>query len=191
MVSIWPVAAINKIKSKRKDLIKENDIRSSSKSRKNANIHFFLILPFGGGEDHNALSTLFSISWSIASKSRCVESLTVYVWPWQRFSGGGWWRKWRVGATMAPLESLWRSRNRLNSQFEAVKSPLSALVNWDKLFGNLRESQHCSTLVHVFWERKFFLARQNCYTEPTSQIFFYFFVRVYNVTLNSPQFLTG
>lgn len=117
---------------------------------------FFLILPFGGGEDHNALSTLFSISWSIASKSRCVESLTVYVWPWQRFSGGGWWRKWRVGATMAPLESLWRSRNRLNSQFEAVKSPLSALVNWDKLFGNLRESQHCSTLVHVFWERKFF-----------------------------------
>lgn len=42
MVSIWPVAAINKIKSKRKDLIKENDIKRSIKSRKkNANIHFF------------------------------------------------------------------------------------------------------------------------------------------------------
>lgn len=43
------MAAINKIKSQRKDLIKENDIRGSIKSRENANIHFFFYSFSGGG----------------------------------------------------------------------------------------------------------------------------------------------
>lgn len=84
---------------------------------------------------------------------------------------------------------LWNLWWTVSSKGLRFSLPLSALVNGDKLFGNLRESQHCSTRVHVFWERKFFLARQNCYMEPTSQTdflpFFFFLKGVYNVNLNS------
>lgn len=85
----------------------------------------------------------------------------------------------------APVESSQRSGEaapactaglileRLRWSCRWQKPPIPLLLflldNGDRLFGNperLRESQHCSTLVHVFCKRKFFLARQISSTEP-------------------------
>lgn len=100
MTSIWPVAAINKIKSKRKDLIKENDIKRSIKSRKNANIHifiykkkFFLFWDQGITRDQ---STLLHVSWRVTCKEQVCGKSTVYVWPLQIRSWG--WRMCRLEA---------------------------------------------------------------------------------------------
>lgn len=116
------------------------------------------------------------------AKSRCVESLPVYIWPSQICSRG--WRMCWLEAEGPFWVLTEKQRSGLHSWFLTAKTmveslmakaaplPLSLLDNGDRLFGNpelLRESQHCSTLVHVFCERKFFLARQIWYTEPTSQ----------------------
>lgn len=186
MASIWPVAAINKIKSKRKDLIKENDIKSSIKSRKNANIHFFIykekFFLFWDQRITKDQSTLLHVSRRVTCKEQCVESLPVYIWPSQICSRG--WRMCWLEAEGPFWVLTEKQRSGLYSWFLTAKTmveslmakaaplPLSLLDNGDRLFGNpelLRESQHCSTLVHVFCERKFFLARQIWYTEPTSQ----------------------
>lgn len=58
-------SAINKIKSKRKDLIKENDIKSSIKSGENTNIQLFVFfwVFFLRIKLHRVLSSFPSMSW--------------------------------------------------------------------------------------------------------------------------------
>lgn len=113
MASIWPVAAINKIKSKRKDLIKENDIKSSIKSRKNANIHFFIYIKrnsffFWDQGLTKDQSTLLHVSRRVTCKEQvCGKSTHVHLTITNT--------QLRVENVLArgrraPFESLWRSR---------------------------------------------------------------------------------
>lgn len=82
-------SAINKIKSKRKDLIKENDIKSSMESRKKYQypILFFLFFFFFGSQSTKQLPQ-YLMKKSFAS-NRHLQNPFVCALAWQRLSWGG------------------------------------------------------------------------------------------------------
>lgn len=179
-------------------------LRVALNQEKNANIHFFIykkkFFLFWDQGITKDQSTLLHVSWRVTCKEQlCGKSTRAHL-----TIANTQLRVEDVPARgrRAPFEYLQRSRDvapactaglilvRLWQSCPRQKPPIplpsSLLDNGDRLLGNpelLRESQHCSTLVHVFCERKFFLARQIWYTEPTSQTNFLLVLKKKKISL--------